>query len=295
MVLKLAYLNYWKDPSNDNYFTEFIKTNIGEVKIVKPNETPDVLVTSVCGNINNVRDVKAKCKIFYYGENLNRFPPYNNDVLLRDTYDLIVGFKKTDFSKKQIRFPLWLMYYKYYKWDEDNNILKFIQSKYSENIKIDKKIFASLVARHDRGGQRTIIANEVQKYGKIMYPSAFRKNTSIGSTALDKINYISGGTYNICPENSAYEGYFTEKIFQAFQAGTIPIYWAIGHPEPNIINKNKYCFCNLGSKENISKNIRDVLENSKKYIEGDLFAPDASKEIQLFYLTLKKSIESYVI
>lgn len=32
--------------------------------------------------------------------------------------------------------------------------------------------------------------------------------------------------------------YFTEKIFQALEGGTIPIYWAIDFPEPEIINKN---------------------------------------------------------
>ena len=42
-------------------------------------------------------------QLFFYGENLNRFPPYNNDKLLYETFDLIVGFKYNDLSKKQIR------------------------------------------------------------------------------------------------------------------------------------------------------------------------------------------------
>ena len=294
MVIRLGYINFWKDPHNDSYFTHFIKQNIGDVVVVNPKQNPDILIASVCGNINHVKSIRAKCKIFYYGENLNRYPPYNNDSLLKNTFDIIVGFKETNINKKQIRFPLWLLYYKYYKWDEKDNILTYIQSEYNKNIQNEKKLFATLVARHDRQGQRTKIADELQKYGKIMYPSCFRKNTSIGSTALDKINYISNGIYNICPENSAYEGYFTEKIFQAFEAGTIPIYWAINHPEPNILNKNKYCFCDLESKENTSKNIRDVIENSKKYIDGDLFTPQASEEIQLFYTSLQEKIKSFL-
>ena len=47
------------------------------------------------------------------------------------------------------------------------------------------------------------------------------------------------------------EGYFTEKIFQAFEGGTIPLYWSIGFPEPDIINKNKYCFCDVKNKEEL--------------------------------------------
>ena len=62
------------------------------------------------------------------------------------------------------------------------------------------------------------IYNELSKYGDIKAPGIYRKNTqSIGNTQNDKINFISRGTYNICPENSLYEGYFTEKIFQAFE------------------------------------------------------------------------------
>ena len=44
--------------------------------------------------INIVKNINAKCKIFYYGENLTRYNSYNNEQLLIDTFDLIVGFKK---------------------------------------------------------------------------------------------------------------------------------------------------------------------------------------------------------
>jgi len=289
-MLRIAYVNYWKDPHNDNYFTTFIKQNIGPVKKVNHTENPDILIASCAGNINNVRNIKAKCKLFYYGENLNRYPPYNDDKLLYDTFDLIVGFKKTNLSKKQIRFPLWLMYYHYYKYKENDNILTYIQNKYNENIK-KKDMFASIIARHDRGGQRTKICNELSKYGNIKAPGTYRNNVqSIGNTHNDKINYISRGTYNICPENSAYEGYFTEKIFQAFEGGTIPLYWAIDLPEPEIINKNKYCFCDINNKDSLEKSIHNVTNNPNQYIEGELFTKNAGKKIQLFYSILLENI-----
>ena len=290
-MITIAYINYWNDPNNDNYFTKFIEENIGLVKKVNPTENPDILIASCMGNINNVRNIKAKCKLFYYGENLNRYPPYNNDKLLYDTFDLIVGFKNTDLSKKQIRFPLWLMYFYYYKYNENDNILTYIQNKYNENIKKQKDIFATIVASHDRGGQRTIISNELSKYGHIKAPGTYRKNTqSIGNTHNDKINYISRGTYNICPENSCYEGYFTEKIFQAFEGGTIPLYWAIDLPEVEIINKNKYCFCDINNKVSLEKSIHNVSNNPKQYIEGELFTKNAGENIQIFYSILLDNI-----
>ena len=295
-MITIAYINYWNDPHNDNYFTKFIEENIGPVKKINPEKNPDILIASCTGNINNVRNINAKCKLFYYGENLNRYPPYNNDKLLYDTFDLIVGFKNTDLSKKQIRFPLWLMYYHYYKYNENDNILSYIQNKYNKNIKKQKDIFGSIISRHDRGGQRTIICNEVSKYGDIKAPGTYHKNTqSIGNTHNDKINYISKGTYNICPENSCYEGYFTEKIFQAFEGGTIPLYWAIDSPEPEIINKNKYCFCDINNKEELEKSIYNVCNNPNQYIDRELFTKNAGVQVHRFYSTLLENILLYVI
>lgn len=290
-MITISYINFWKDPYNDNYLTYFIEHNIGPIKKVNPNENPDILISSCMGPIKNVQNIKAKCKLFYYGENLNRYIPYNNDKLLYETFDLIVGFKETNISKKQIRFPLWLMYYQYYNYKENDNILTYIQSKYNENMKKDKNIFGTIIARHDRGGQRTKIYNELSKYGMIKAPGTFQQNTQpIGPTQHDKIQYISNGYYNICPENSQYEGYFTEKIFQAFEGGTIPLYWAIDFPEPGIINKNKYCFCDINNKEILEKSINDVVSNKDKYIQGELFTKEAGQHINMFYSTLLENI-----
>lgn len=288
---RIAYINFWKDPYTDNYFTKFIEQNIGPVEIVNTTENPDILIASCFGNILNVININAKCKMFYYGENLDRYPPYNNDNLLYNTFDLIVGFKNTDLSKKQIRFPLWLIYYKYYNYDEKDNILTYIQSKYDYNIRKRKDFFGTIISRHDRGGQRTAIYNELEKYGDIKSPGTYRNNTnSIGNSQIDKINYVSRGMYNICPENSLYECYFTEKIFQAFESGTIPLYWGIDYPEPEIINKNKYCFCRVYCKKDLEQSICNVVNNPTQYIEGELFGKNAGEQIKLFYSTLVENI-----
>jgi len=302
-MITIAYINFWEDSNNDDYFTKFISYNIGETKLVKPTDNPDILIASVFGNINNVSNIQAKCKIFYYGENLNRFPPYNNDSLLENTFDLIVGFKYTNLDKKLLRFPLWLMYYSFYNTDtttdtniSNTNIISYIENKYKENKIKSKSIFASLIARHDREGQRTKICNALSKYellqGKIMYSGDFRNNTSrIGSSCQDKINYISQGIYNICPENSSYEGYFTEKIFQAFEGGTIPIYWAVDLPEKGLINENKYCFCNINNEKELQDSIDNVIANPKKYLEGNVFSDNAKKIIQGYYNDLRDNIK----
>jgi len=296
-MITIAYINFWEDPSNDSYFTKFINYNIGETKLIKSNENPDILIASVFGDINNVIKCSSRCKIFYYGENLNRFPPYNNDNLLQNTFDLIVGFRYTNLDKKMLRFPLWLMYYEYYSiYNCKINIIKYIETKYKENIKNNKPIFATIIARHDREGQRTKIWDTLSKYesiyGKIIAAGDFRNNTKkIGSSVEDKINHISQSIYNICPENSEYEGYFTEKIFQAFEGGTIPIYWAIDLPEKGLINENKYCFCNINNQKEIEDALDNVITNPNTYLDGNIFTENAELIIQKYYDDLRINIK----
>ena len=291
-MITLAYINFWEDINNDDYFTIFIEKNIGKVRLVNYNENPDILISSVNGDIYKIKNINAKCKVFFYGENLHNYPPYNNDALLYDTFDLIVGFKETDLKKKQIRFPLWLIYYKYYNYNENDNILTYIQNKYNENVNKTKTMFGSIVARHDRGGQRLLICNKLSKYGKIQAPSHFLQNTnSIGSKLEDKINFISKGVYNVCPENSCYEQYFTEKIFHAFEAGTIPLYWGVNYPEQEIINRNKYCFCHIYNDDKLDKQIEDLVKNPEKYLAGNIFKDDAGIYINNFYTSLIEQIK----
>lgn len=70
--------------------------NIENVNIVSTDINPDILICSCFGNINTIITIKAKIKLFFYEENLERFPPYNNIELLKSTFDIIVGFKYTD-------------------------------------------------------------------------------------------------------------------------------------------------------------------------------------------------------
>jgi|694.fasta_scaffold57753_4 hypothetical protein len=310
--ITLSYINFWgnSDIILDNYFTKFIEHNIGPCKVVSPNENPDILIASVFGNIDNITKHTAKCKIFYYGENLNRFPPYNNDDLLQKTFDLIVGFKYTNLEQKTLRFPLWLMYYDYYNYNTNyntnyninyntnhiDNIISHIENKYKENIKKDKPLFATIISRHDRGGQRGKIWSSLSKYegikGRIKSAGDYRQNTSkIGLRCEDKINYISQSLYNICPENSVYEGYFTEKIFQAFEAGTIPLYWAIDLPEKGLINENKYCFCNVNNESELNESITNAMMYPEKYVHGNVFTENAGSIIKAYYDNLRDNIK----
>ena len=282
MPIRISYINFWVDPKNDKYFTNFISENIGPVQLVGVNEYPDILIASCFGDINRVLNTRAKKKMFYYGENLDRYAPYNDDQLLYETFDLVVGFKS---SNGHIRFPLWLIYYPYYNYNANDNILKYVQAEYDRNMQNEKTIFATHVARHDRSGIRSFICDEVEKHGKVIYPGDFRNNTDkIGLSSKHKIECISPSKFNICPENSSFEGYCTEKIFQAFEGGTIPLYWGVDLPEPGIIHTNKYCFCRGVDA------IGHAITHPDEYRKGPLFTDDAHKIVSDFYQNLIEHI-----
>ena len=286
MVVKVAYINFWKDSWNDRYFSKFIKENIAhEVIEVHYSKNPDILIASTFGNIHTIKNINAKCKMFYYGENLYRYPPYNDETLLYDTFDLIVGFKED--GNKMIRFPLWMVYYNFYNMKSVNNtLITYLESKHAQNKYIPKDIFCCIIARHDRGGQRTLLWNEMKTYGNIESPGAFCNNTNkIGTSVQDKISYMTRSVYNICPENSIYEGYTTEKIFQALEAGSIPIYWGWDPPEKGLLNQNKYCFYKG------TDNIKDVIENKEKYLQGPIFTEDAHEILHGYYTNLSERIK----
>ena len=123
---------------------------------------------------------------------------YTDDVLY-DIFDLIIGYKETDKSRKNIHFPQWLYLLtqlkKHYYYNKDDNVLTYIEDQHRININKPKTMFCTLIATHDNGGQRTLISDEVEKYGKVYYPSAFRKNTdsipNIDWWWRDKVNYQS--------------------------------------------------------------------------------------------------------
>jgi len=298
-TLTIQYVNYWNDPFNDRWLFHFIKENFKEnyqvIEVKNKNEC-DILIASVNGPLNKIASYKAKLKLFFTGENLNRYSEYSNINTLKKYFDLIVGFSPTDLKNKIIRFPLWFMYYKFYKMTGDiNNIIDFIENKRIINKNTQKKYFASCVSRHSRLGVRKYICDKMSIYGKIFYPGSWRKNFSIGAKAIDKVEFLTGVKYNICPENSKSLFYHTEKIFHALEAGCVPIYWGVDLPEKDIINPKCYQFINIENKNLAEKQIKEAVENYEKYINEEIFLKSAKNIIGEYYESLKKNITVYIV
>ena len=296
-LLTVQFVNFWKDSFNDRWLFKFIKYHFKDYNVieVKNKKKCDILIASINGKLQNIKKYNARCKIFFYGENLNRscYREHSNINKLGQYFDLIVGFLPTNKKKKTIRFPLWFIYYPFYEMtDDNNNIVDYIQNEREKNKKHKKTFFGSCIARHSRLGIRKKICDKMSKYGKIMYPGQFRKNCSIGPKQTDKVNFLKSVKYNICPENSKFPGYHTEKIFHALEAGTVPIYWAGDLPEKNIINPECYQFININNKELFEKQIKNAVENYEKIQDKPVFLDGTKEVINKYYISLIEEIRN---
>ena len=292
--IRIAYLNYWDDELNDRYFSKFIEYHfLGiETTEVSPFEHPDIIVCSVFGDLNLIRRLSAKIKIFYTGENLKRkeYREFQNINILQNIFDLIIGFYDTDIKSKVLCFPLWLQYYPFYSTKEDESIISHIEKQHLINKKITKDKFCTLIARHDRSGIRTRISKSVAKIGKISYGGSFhlvqfqKDHYIVPYGSKEKVDYIKSSKYNICPENSSTKGYCTEKLFEALQAGCIPIY--SGHDIPTVLNKNKIIFYREDiPEEQFLQNFQSVYT-----FDGSVFVDKAEEIISDYYEDLKNQL-----
>ncbi|KLI14125.1 glycosyltransferase [Brachyspira hyodysenteriae] len=245
--------NDWSVNENEftnNYFYNLIKNNyIDDLEI---SYNPDIEFFAPVGKRYFLENSKAKIKIFYTGECVSKDAIdkswrqyYDNCV---NDVDLSLGFDRVDEDKYKnyVRFPIWIFYNFHGLLDNKNytkdNIKKIIDD--INNAKSKKNRFASLVASHDATNIRTQMYNQIKKIDSISCPSKlFHNDDTLKQNFNDvKTEYLKDFKFNICPENTISDGYITEKLFDAFKSGCIPIYNGDDNIELDLVNKNALLF-----------------------------------------------------
>ena len=292
--MKISYINFWPLKEKIDYWLYYFCVSIfdEEVKLVHPNENEiDILFCSCFGSMENIIRNKAKIKIFFTGENVERpeYSEYNNEITMKEVFDLRLGFHYTDLKNDKIRLPLWITFYNYYNMkNEKDNFIRNLLKKRLENMSNQIR-FGSLVCRHDRNGVRGKILDELSKYGKVDCGGKYR-NTGIiiGERWEDKLKFISESKYTICPDNSSAVGYCTEKIMHGMEGGCIPLYWGNDYPEKHILKKESYIFVDVENEELMRNQIREGL---KKNIVLNVFTRESKYVLDNYYKTLEWGIK----
>jgi len=129
-------------------------------------------------------------------------------------------------------------------------------------------------AFYGMGWKRKRSVTEIIK--ELFSPSFFR---CYGGTVKDKVQTMAQYKFSICYENiKGLRGYITEKIFDSFKAGCVPVYWGAENvteyiPENCFIDRRKFSSYDklasflTGMKEGeyleYQKNIKDFLSSDK--------------------------------
>lgn len=206
-------------------------------KVVLDDINPDYLIYSVFGDSH--LEKTGKCiKIFYTGENIR--PDFN-------LCDYAIGFDFMNFGDRYIRFPFYYL--------TQNS--KYLSSESREtNQFVTKESFCSFVVSNNANADkcRENLFYLLSKYKTVNSGGRYLNN--IGAPVDDKFAFEKRHKFSICCENASFPGYTTEKIVDAFAAGTIPIYY--GDP---LIGKvfNTRTFVHVKDPENLDA-IVDIIK-----------------------------------
>lgn len=249
--ITIGFTDFWDnfDPLN-NFITNTLRKNYNVI-ISNPSDNCDILFFANMG-YSNLFYLKP-IKVYYTGE--NDIPDFN-------VCDYAISFHEIDFNGRHLRLPL-------YVWYPSFEILR------QDNVsKIDwmNRDFCSFVVSNNWCSDpiRTNFFNALSSYKTVASGGKFANN--IGGPVADKMDFIRQYKFNIAFENSNVPGYTTEKIFDAFAAGTVPIYW--GNPDV-YIDVNPDAFINIQKFPSIHKAIEYIalVDNDqtlyKKYLEAN--------------------------
>ena len=291
---QIHFYNWWPHDSHSMWLSDFI-----EQRGILKDKNKTIAFCSVFNEKEILEYVDTDVRIFFSGENLHnsRHAQYA-DYMLSGTapYDLSLGFDLFD-DERYLRFPLWLTYmFKPNATNEDIK-LKCKQLRFPSVGKRDK--FATLIARADWNGIRTDIYNFLSKFGKVDCPSTlFHNDESLSSVFNDnKIEYLKQYSFNICPENTNAYGYVTEKLFEAIEAGCIPIYWgSYNKPELEILNQKAILFWEKNNTNDIMLNNITSMLNSEleliKFANQPRLVDNAEEIIINYFNNLESKLRS---
>jgi alpha(1,3/1,4) fucosyltransferase len=301
--IRLAYIGYWKrhkDIDSQDRFCKII-TILTKKKVTISWYKPNIIISSVFDKYLFFRLVLAFSRapvLFFSGENLSlkKFSKYRNYT--GEIIKLRLGFD--DNPPHSYRFPLWL--FKIFT-------SEFIARSSLEDIQVsieeierkhllDKKYFAAMISKHDGIGpvSRMEIVKLLNKIDLVSCAGRYLHNDEslFKEFKNDKKKYLEGFLFNICPENSSTPGYVTEKLFQSFDSGCIPIYWGDSNPEYNILNAKRIIFWREGPDNRKNLELIEKLYISKKerdiFFQENIFVKGADRAIYDYFLMIRAEI-----
>ena len=174
-------------------------------------------------------------------------------------------------SNHHLRFPYWM---EMLDWSHEG-ILGNTNPRYGELLSISTLMSPLGDQYLKRGGTCALLSSHLREprgslfkaLEKVIPTQGFgaffnKEIKSHHSSGFLKMDILKDFSFNLCPENGLYPGYYTEKIPEAFYSGCLPITWA----DDNIsVDFNPSAFLNLEPlfKSNFQE-LPDLFRNKEK-------------------------------
>lgn len=242
-MLKVKFVDFSSDALKKKTLP-MLEKHFGEVL---ESDDPDFLFYSVFG----YEHLKYDCvRIQWIGENLR--PDFN-------ICDYAIGFDYIEFGDRYIRIPL----YYFYLEDYEKAIHKHLDV--SMQGASDKKFCNFVYSNGAASPERENFFNMLSEYKRVDSGGKYINN--IGEPVKSKYEFQKQYKFSIAFENSSTDGYVTEKILQAFAAGTIPIYW--GNPSVGKdFNERSFINChNYSTFEDVIERVIEIDNNDELYYQ----------------------------
>jgi len=259
--MNICYIDFWPGfDSNSNWFNLVFREilNDKEINFNSPPEEADIIFASGFGNERSrVKNLKA-VRIFYTGE--NERPDLNfADYSLSFDYDTYGG--------RNFRLSHWYLYINW--WNEPNFphatiSLEQLNYKWDPEEIYNRNGFCSIMIGNPVQN-RIEVAEKLNSYKPVHGYGKVFGNPYDG----DKVKLLENYRWNICFENSIYDGYITEKLLQAKVAGCIPLYYG---PEVSS-DFNSNCILNANElnrnrlPDSILEFVSDLENDKEKFIK----------------------------
>lgn len=240
--MKVCITNFWDGAFDGDFFEFLFKTAWGDFDYTLNHHEADIVITSV---YHGVQTDPAKT-ICYIGENVR--PSYIG-------YNYSMSFDYDTYGGRNFRLPLWYSRLAWPGFTQSPRKPNLHNHGYEQPIPINqllyprkldmqqKKEFCALIAGNPEG-LRINLFHSISKYKQVhgygnMFNAALRKS---------KFEILPEYKFCLCPENSIYDGYVTEKLIDAYAGGCVPIYSGDRSVDEDF---NGYAYINYMDKRNM--------------------------------------------
>lgn len=247
--LNVYFSDFWPDfnPADNQLFDLLIHSlrRCGSkkyIRLTKNASDADIAIFSCYGNLASLSKCPQATRILFLGENVR--PRY-------DLFDYSLSFDLNTYGGRNIHCPLWML-----------EIDWFARTSYPDRRTYPMQLFTSsqYVDYSKRRSSIAFVGNNAEPFRRYLLTVLRNNNIQIdeyGSHTRpvdDKISLLREYKLTICPENSYYPGYVTEKLIHPYLAGCHMIYWGSSehlglHDRSYIMNVNtQLCVQQLVSK-----------------------------------------------